>query len=106
MHLMWVLVGFSDPIYLQVNTTPFCSNIIALSIGVSVDPLFHCKLVSAPYFLPYYKYTVVLGQISTPLGVLEHRLSKTFDPMTELILPILYVELTRSINPQGCTYLS
>jgi hypothetical protein len=26
--------------------------------------------------------------------------------MTELILPSLYVESTRSINPQGCNYLS
>jgi hypothetical protein len=26
--------------------------------------------------------------------------------MTELVPPNLYVELTKSINPQGCTYLS
>ncbi len=52
MHLMWGLVGFSDPIYLHVNTTTFCSNIIALSIGVSVDPL---QAGRHPYFLPYYR---------------------------------------------------
>lgn len=39
------------------------------------------------------------------LKILENRYH-AFEAMTDVILPSLCVELAKSINPQGCNYLS